>query len=344
MHAAIRAIEYYLPQDTLSNEQLARQFPNWSAEKVRDKTGIESRHVTGKDEYASDLAVQAAQRLLARNIIAPHDVDFLLLCTQSPDYLLPTTACLVQQRLQLPTTTAALDVNLGCSGYVYGLSLAKSLIEAGEARNVLLLTCESYTKHMDPEAFSVRAIFGDAATATLVQSQDSSPEGTPGWMGPFVYGTDGSGKESFILHRGGTRQLTGNAALPPAIANRADLKDPRSLYMDGPAIFSFTLKAVPQSVQQLLDKAELPLDRINWFVFHQANAFMLEHLRNKIRIPQEKFLCDMADCGNTTSSSIPIVLRRMAERGRFRKEDLLMLVGFGVGFSWAAAMVRWFDA
>jgi 3-oxoacyl-[acyl-carrier-protein] synthase-3 len=306
---------------------------------VKAKTGIGSRHIAAAGEYASDLAVEAARKLLAQQVCRPEDIDFLLLCTQSPDYLLPTTACLVQDRLSLPTTMGALDINLGCSGYVYGLSVARGLIEARQARNVLLITCETYSKHMDPGDFSVRVLFGDGAAATLVQAHETAPPQGEQWIGPFVYGTDGRGMSNFILRRGGTRR----PAVPPAPGGGAVARDPDALYMNGPEIFSFALAAVPGSVRALLQSAQLSLENVDLFAFHQANVFMLEHLRKKLKIPSEKFLYAVEDCGNTTSSSIPIVLHRASQQGRLRSGNLVMLVGFGVGYSWAAALVRWFS-
>ena len=260
----------------------------------------------------SDLAVEAAQSFFCEACAHPHDIDYLLFCTQSPDYLIPTTACLLQQRLGLPTTCGALDFNLGCSGFVYGLSLAKGLVECGEARNVLLLTSETSSKHIDPSDFNVRTIFGDGAAATLVQAAPPDPRTGGPWIGPFVYGTDGSGKNTLIVRRGSLRAdpYGGKGAVGPA-----DPEQQRALFMDGPEIFSFTLKAVPQSVHKLLDKARLDLGQIDWFVFHQANRFMLEHLRRKLAIPAEKFVYALSDCGNTVSSTIPIALSRAEAEG-----------------------------
>lgn len=338
MYAAIRAVECHLPSGRLSNEELVRQFPAWTAEAVESKTGIRSRCIAAESELASDLAVEAARKLFRSGACPAEEVDYVLLCTQSPDYLVPTTACLVQQRLGVPTSAGALDFNLGCSGFVYGLSLAKGLIESGEARNVLLLTCETYSKHMDPGDFNVRSIFGDAAAATLIQAQsDAAGDGLP-WIGPFVYGTDGSGGSTLIVRRGSLREGASGTADPAGLGAQPA---PRALFMDGPAIFSFTLKTVPESVRRLLTKARLCLDDVDLFVFHQANRFMLEHLRKKLGIPSGKFVYAMEDCGNTVSSTVPIALCRALREGRIRPGSRLMLVGFGVGYSWCAAMVRW---
>ena len=338
-HAAITAIEYYLPPQTLSNADLVREFPDWTEDKIVSKTGIENRCLAGAEQYASDLAVTAAERLFARNVCARQDVDFILLCTQSPDYLLPTTACLVQSRLGLPTGIGALDINLGCSGYVYGLSLAKGLIETGQAQNVLLITAETYSKHMDPADFSVRAIFGDGAAATLVQAQAAAPEGGP-WLGPFVFGTDGRGESRLISWRGGMRP-------PPAPSpgeDRPARPDPTALSMNGPELFTFTLRVVPECVSALLGRAGLTLPAVDQFVFHQANQFMLEHLRKKLGVPAERFAYALRDCGNTVSATIPIALHRMAAEGRLPAHARVMLVGFGVGYSWGATLLRWRSA
>lgn len=330
----IRAIEYQFPVRTVTNEELASEFPDWSSEKIFSKTGISARRIAGESECASDLAEAAARKLLDRQLCPLQELDFLLVCTQSPDYLLPTTACLLQERLGLPREIAALDINLGCSGFVYGLSIAKSLVASGEARNVLLLTCDTYSKYMDPKDLSVRVLFGDAAAATLIQGTTDPPTQGGEWIGPSLYGTDGSGASKLILRRGGTR----TSSLPTGTAGTSD---PLSLCMNGPEIFAFTLNEVPRSVKGLLDKANAKQEDIDQFVFHQANKFMLEHLRKKLDIPIERFVYSLEDCGNTTSSSIPIALRRAAEQGQIEPGNLLMLVGFGVGYSWGATMVRW---
>jgi len=323
MNARIKAISYFLPEQILDNHELAALFPEWTEERIEQKIGIVKRHVTQKGECASDLAANAAEKLFAETGLEKQSVDYLLLCTQSPDYFLPTTACLLQHRLGLPVTCGALDFNLGCSGFVYGLGLAKGLIETGQAKNVLLLTAETYSKHIEASDKNVRTLFGDAATATWVQGVDDSLER----LGSFVYGTDGSGAKNLIVEAGAMRKPGGEG-------------DPY-LRMDGPAIFTFTLKAVPAAVQALLTKSGLAMEQIDLFVFHQANVFMLESLRKKIKIPQEKFVYALRDFGNTVSSTIPIALVEAERAGRLEKGMTVMLVGFGVGLSWGACLIRW---
>lgn len=201
MNAVISAIEYYLPERVLSTAQLAGEFPEWSIEKIELKTGIRERRVAGENECASDLAFFACRKLFDSGACRPEQIDYILLCTQSPDYFLPTTACLLQERLGIPTTAGALDFNLGCSGYIYGLGLANGLIQTRQAANILLITAETYSKFIHPKDRSVRTIFGDAAAVTLLQSI----EGDFPSLGPFVYGTDGMGAKNLIVKTGGMR-------------------------------------------------------------------------------------------------------------------------------------------
>ncbi len=337
MKAAIRAIEYYLPEKAVTTEQLSAEFPEWSVQKIDEKTGIQARHIAGEDECSSDLAVAAAQKLFASGVCAARDIDYVLLCTQSPDYFLPTTACLIQDRLGIPTSAGALDFNLGCSGFVYGLGLAQGLIESGQATNVLLLTAETYSKFIHPRDRSVRTIFGDAAAATLV----SAVEADGPLIGPFVFGTDGRGANNLIVPTGGLRRARTAETAREITDDSGSVRTQDHLFMDGAEIFNFTLKAVPQSVCQLLERSRKTLEEIDLFVFHQANRYMLEHLRRKIKVPQDKFCVAMSHCGNTVSSTIPIALKHAQLEGRLKPGDLTMLVGFGVGYSWAAGLARW---
>lgn len=335
MKAFLAAVRSVLPQASLDNEELASQYEGWSASKILEKTGIRSRRVTAPGECASDLAVRAAQRLMETTELDPASVDFLLHCTQTPDYMLPTTACVLQHRLGLPTSCGAFDFNLGCSGYVYGLGLAKALIESGQARTVLLLTADTYSKLINPADKSVRTLFGDAACATLVVARDHES-----LVGPFVYGTDGAGAENLIVPTGGMRRPTQFHA-PLISDDSGNARTVNDLYMNGAEVFNFTLRVVPTAVETLLRKADIGADAVDLFVFHQANRFLLDHLRRKLRIPAEKFVIDMEDVGNTVSCSIPLALERAQSQGRLRPGALVMVVGFGVGYSWGATLVRW---
>lgn len=337
MKAQIAAIEYCLPEQVLTNQDLVREFPDWTVEKIAEKTGISRRHIAGDRELASDLAVGAANKLFSSGHATPEEIDFVLYCTQSPDYLLPTTACIVQDRLNIPSTAGALDFNLGCSGFVYGLGLAKGLIETGQADNVLLITAETYSKFIHPGDKSVRTLFGDAAAATLVRGIDETRDA----IGPFVYGTDGSGAKNLIVPSGGMRQPCNSETALAKVDDQGNIRSENNLYMNGAEILTFTLISIPKAFKALLKKADRTMDSIDLFVFHQANKFMLDRLRSKLEIPVEKFVIAYEEFGNTVSSTIPIALKEAENRGQLKPGMKVMLVGFGVGYSWGATLLEW---
>ena len=324
MYAVISAIEYYLPDDVLTNADLAKKFPEWSIEKIYEKTGIQQRHIAADKQCASDLGYMAAKKLFENGSCSPQEVEFLIVCTQSPDYFLPTTACILQDRLNIPTGAGALDFNLGCSGFVYGLGLAKGLIESGQVKNVLFITAETYSKYIDSNDKTVRTIFGDGAAATFLQKKDIGS--FPG-IHSLVFGTDGRGGRNLIVSEGGGRNKSTFTNASP------------KLFMDGSEIYSFTLKAVPKLVKDTLKKASLSINDIDMYIFHQANRYMLDHLKRKIDIPDHKFYVSLENVGNTVSSTIPIALKNAIDEHRINKGDKIMLVGFGVGYSWCASIV-----
>jgi 3-oxoacyl-[acyl-carrier-protein] synthase-3 len=335
--AYIRAIASYLPARELTNEELAASFGDWTAERIEDKTGIATRHIAGEDEFSSDLGTRAAENLFRDESLTPDDIDFLLFCTQTPDYILPTTACVLQHRLGLRTDVGALDVNLGCSGYVYGLSLAKALIEACQVRNVLLVTADTYSKLIHPRDRSVRTLFGDASTATLI----SSCSGEETRLGPFVFGTDGRGAPHLIVPCSGMRQRATLTEPTETIDSHGNVRTQANLFMNGPEIFAFTIKRVPGLVRSVLEKAGRTMDQVDLFVFHQANRYMLEHLRKNLGIAPSRFVICLRDVGNTVSGTVPLALKHAAETGVLKAGQTVCLVGFGVGYSWAACLATW---
>jgi 3-oxoacyl-[acyl-carrier-protein] synthase-3 len=330
MKANIKAISYYLPETVLSNDLINEEFPEWGIEKISSKTGINSRHISGKDEFSSDMAVKAAEKLFKEHNINKSDIDYLLFCTQSPDYFLPTTACIIQEKLGLETSIGALDFNLGCSGFVYGLSLAKGLIAGEMAKNILLITSETYSKFIHPKDKSNKTIFGDAAAATLITSEKGFCS-----IGNFIFGTDGKGAENLIVKQGGMRFPVSNEN-EDKVDEFGNVRNDKNLFMNGTEIFNFTGEFVPKLTEAILEKSNLTKDDIDLFVFHQANKYMLNHLRKKIKIPEEKFFIAMEDCGNTVSSTIPIALYEAQKQGKIGDSKNIILAGFGVGYSWAA--------
>jgi 3-oxoacyl-[acyl-carrier-protein] synthase-3 len=334
MKAKIKAVSYYLPEETLDNDKINELFPEWSVDKISSKTGIYQRHIAGKNEFSSDMAVSAAKKLFDEHNINAADIDYILLCTQSPDYLLPTTACIVQNNLGIPTTAGALDFNLGCSGYIYGLSLAKGLILADIAKNILLITSETYSKYINDSDKSNRTIFGDGASATLICGDGPGLE-----IQGFVLGTDGSGAENLIVKRGGSKYAVSEST-DSNVDEYGNQTNENCLYMNGSEIFNFTIGAVPGLVNDTLQKNNKQLGDIDLFIFHQANKYMLNHLRKKIGIDEGKFLYHIENCGNTVSSTIPIVLKEAVEQNKIAPGMSILLAGFGVGYSWGGVILQ----
>lgn len=330
MRASLQNIEYYFPEKKVTNENLMTEFPDYDFGRFERKVGIKSRYWVSENETALDLAIKACFKLFMN--FDKSTIDFVILCTQSPEYFLPTTACILQDRIGLSKSVGALDFNLGCSGYVYGLSLAKGLVESGQCCNVLLVTAETYSKYIHPLDKSNRAIFGDAASASIISK--SSQEG----LNSFLFGTDGSGAEKLIIKNG--------AAKNPLEANpnlleygSGNFYSDNHLYMNGPDIFNFTLEVIPRFVDDVIKKNGSSIDEIDFFIFHQANAFMLDFLRKKIGVDKERFYVDIEDGGNTVSNTIPIALKRFSEKVIIDKPLKVLLVGFGVGLSWSGGVI-----
>lgn len=324
----IKWIEYHLPEKTLNNEELSSLYPAWSPEKIKKKTGIISRHIASSEVCASDLAYEAAIKLFDKKICQKEEIDFLLFCTQTPDYFLPASACILQDRLGLSRQCGALDLNLGCSGYVYGLGIAKGLIESKQANNVLLLTGDTYSKFLDPHDIGKRTIFGDGASATLVVQQSNSKE-CFGYIGSPIFGTDGSGANNLIVKSGGMRSPNDNSSL-----------NNKFLYINNEEVLLFIEKNVPQLVEKVLEKANLAKENIDIFIFHQANKYILDLLKEKINLPDTKVYLALENFGNTVSSTIPIALRSAFDEKKITGKETVMIVGFGVGYSWAGTVIK----
>ena len=330
MGAFIKDIAYCLPEKVVTNVELEKAFPEWSVDKITNKVGVVERRIAASNETAADLAVMAAEALFTKGTVKREEIDFVLFCSQSPDYKLPSSACIIQDKLGLGTNCGAFDFNLGCSGYEYGLAIAKGLVVGGMAKNVLLLTGETYNKYLHPRDKGNRTIFSDAAAATVISTDGFAV------IGDFVLGTDGSGANHLIVKSGGARfperfnDLSFDEGGNPISSDY--------LYMNGQEIFAFTLTNVPKMVKEVLVKNSLLKDEIDLFVFHQANKYMLEHLRKKLDISKDKFFTNLAKVGNTVSSTIPIALCDAREQGRLKGN--VLLAGFGVGLSWGATIIK----
>lgn len=325
-NAGIGPIAIHFPKIVEDNALLQAENPSWDMKTIGEKTGILSRFIAEENETSADLGFLAAQKLFNEHDIDPASIDFLLLCTQTPDYTLPTTACLLQHRLGLRTDSGALDFNLGCSGFVYGLSLADGLIRAGSAKRILLITAETYSKLIAPTDRSLRTIFGDAAAATLIEPTDQAS------IWGMKFGTDGSGGDTLLAPAGGFRKKEDQ------IQPRARKRWPSELYMDGPSLISFTIGKIPETLDEILKSAGLAKQEIGYYLFHQATHKMLEQLRTVLQIDESKLPIRIAEIGNTVSSTLPILIQQMRDSKELTRSQKNLLVGFGVGWSWAGCV------
>ncbi|WP_337967377.1 ketoacyl-ACP synthase III [uncultured Flavobacterium sp.] len=330
MGMIIKAIEYVYAENKITNKDLEETFPDYDFSKFEEKVGIKNRYWVSENETAFDLALKACEKLFQN--YDRQEIDYILYCTQSPEYFLPTTACILQDKLGMKKNIGALDFNLGCSGYTYGVSLAKGLISSGQVKNVLLVTAETYSKYLHPQDRSNRSIFGDAATATLI-SYSEEEDG----IGDFLFGTDGSGFDKLIVKNGCSR-FPYDSNAPEIIYGTDNTYSDNHLYMNGPDVFNFTNEVIPNFTKEILELNNLDIDKIDQFVFHQANAYMLNFMRKRLKISSDNFFIDLEDGGNTVSCTIPIALKKYSEQ--ISKESTIIIVGFGVGLSWSGGLIK----
>lgn len=335
--ARIAGISTYLPEHILDNAALASVFETWSADKIYEKTGIAERRIAGADETALDMGVAAAERLLLQLDIDRQTIDYLIFCTQAPDYVLPTSACIMQHRLNLPKSIGAFDINLGCSGYVYGLSIAAGLIAGNMAERILFVTADTYSKFIHDEDRSVRTLFGDGASATLIEV---TRDGRTGSIGPFVFGTDGAGAEELIVRTGGARTARTADTAAAQEDEFGNVRSQDNLYMNGAAVMSFTLREVPRLFSELKLRGGTNDEEIDFVVMHQANKFLLDALVKKMKIPPNKAPYCFEKIGNTVSSTIPFVLEDLILGNKIKPGSNVALMGFGVGLSWGGVILK----
>ena len=316
----LERVALYLPEATLGNAELVTRF-GFDRAFLEDKIGVRQRHIAAKDEAVSDMAVKSAESLFAEAPEARDKVELLVLCTQNPDYKLPTTANIIQDCLGLRQTIAAFDINQGCSGYIFGLSVVRSMMIAHGFRSALLLTADGYSKIMDPSDRDTVPLFGDGAAATLLTADG------PGKLGRFTFGSDGSGAKHLIVRGSGSR----NPDMPTT--------GPGALYMNGRAILKFMIRRVPADVDRCLALNGLGRDDIDYFVFHQASGHMLRSLVKEMGLPPQKVPIRIAEVANTVSSTLPIVLAGLGGIGALSGKTVLFC-GFGVGLSWGSTVMR----
>jgi 3-oxoacyl-[acyl-carrier-protein] synthase-3 len=319
-------ISTYFPEDILTNEKLAGIFPKTSPEQIFKATGIKQRYISAPKEISSDMAVKAAENLFKEYAYDRNKIDFLIFCSETSDYIAPTTSCIIQDRLGLSKQIGCIDLPYGCSGYIYGLGIANGLLAAGMATNVLFLTADVETKVIHPTDLELRSIFSDLASANILSKNKQKQH--------FVFGTDGSGHKNLLVDHSGFRNPYRDNKLAKQLPNG-------QLKMKSTEVFLFAVKAVPKLVHETLEKYNYSIEDVDLFVFHQASYFILEVIRKKIKVPKEKFFINIEGVGNSVSSTIPVALKEAEEKGILKRGMKVMLAGFGIGYSWGATIIKY---
>jgi 3-oxoacyl-[acyl-carrier-protein] synthase-3 len=329
----IAGISSAVPERTLGVADVAAQFGEEQAGKIVESVGVQTRHVVSNNTCTSDLCFAAAESVLKELAWEKNSIDALIFVTQTPDYVIPATSCALHGRLGLGKQCLAFDVNLGCSGYVYGLGLASRLVGAGNIRRALLLVGDTATRIVCEQDRSAAPLFGDAGTATAIEFDADAPEMT------FDLGTDGNGADQLIIPAGSFRQPHTDQTAIPTERENGNIRSDEHLFMNGAEVFMFTLAEVPGLVKRTMAGAGWTMDETDAVILHQANAFMLGHLRKRMKIPEEKLTLALSDYGNTSSASIPLAITHTWAEKQIKRPMKFVLGGFGVGWSWAGAAV-----
>ena len=331
----IESIAYALPARRLTNDDLKREYPNWDFDRLKERTGVLSRYIASDEETALDFALRACERLASQDQLNATEIDALIFCTQSPDYIMPANSSILHGKLGLSSRAMAFDITLACSGYVYGLQLADSLIRSGTAQRVLLATSDTYSRYIHPGDRATRCLFGDGGAVSIISAADGESA-----IRAIRCGSAGRHYEKFIIPAGGMRQPRTETTGCATVDRSGNVRSVENIKMDGIGVLSFFNATVPCALKEVLAENGLSLSDIDLFVFHQASQIVLDTLRNALHIPEEKMIYDLAEVGNLVSASIPVALKRALDSGRAKKGQLAVLCGFGVGLSWGTALVN----
>jgi 3-oxoacyl-[acyl-carrier-protein] synthase-3 len=335
MRVKIKDIDYYLPERLVTNEELQRENPNWDMSSIEERVGVLRRHIAGDDETALDLSVQACKKLFSRSEDAKEQIDAIIFCTQSNDYILPPNSCILHKILDLGEDVFAFDFNHACSGYPYGLALSQGLICSGIAKNILLVNADTYSKYISKQDRSVRVLFGDGAAVSWIVVSDSKQG-----IIDIQCSTYGNFYDKFIIPAGGCRMQKCKETAIPRTDDSGNIRTLENIRMDGMGVLSFVNSKIPKQIKQILHQNGLAINDIDLFIFHQASKLALDKLTHLLAIKPEKVYQNLEDVGNTVSASIPIALKNALDNGRLSTGDKVLLSGFGVGFSWGTAIIE----
>jgi 3-oxoacyl-[acyl-carrier-protein] synthase-3 len=335
MNIGIECIEYHLPEKLVTNSEMQLLHPNWDIEKVSAKSGVFKRHIASISETAFDLASEAIEKLFLNNNIDKKDIDGIIFCTQSPDYIMPSNAFLVHKHFKFNSRVWAFDYNLACSGYVYGISIARGMIMSGMGKKVLLVNADTYSKYIHPEDRSTSVLFGDGAAASIISERESD-----GIM-DILLASSGEEFDSFYIPAGGCRIPLSEITKELVFDHSGNPRTLENIHMNGFAVWKFISRTVPEQIVNILDKNNLALEDIKLFVFHQASKLTLDSLIKSLNIDSNKVYLNLDKVGNTVSASIPIALKFAEIDGKLNKGDLVLISGFGVGLSWGSIIINY---
>lgn len=325
MSVVLRAVSSYIPQRRLSNEELAIKLDT-TDEWIRSHTGIGARHVADDGVLTSDMAADAARQAMAKARIGPHDLDLIVVATVTPDYFgFPSTACIVQAKIGA-FGCAAFDVSAGCTGFIYALDVASSMLEARHGRHALVIGAEQLTRIIDWEDRSTAVLMGDGAGAAILSRIDEPGRGCLS----FILGADGGGAMDLYLQQ--SARFSAFTREAPTV--------PR-LYMNGKKVYDFAVKSITVLIERIMHQTAYKLSDFTWIVPHQANARIVQAAGKRFGIPEEKFFMNIDEYANTSAASIPLALAEMDSKGLLKQNDLIMLLGFGAGLTYGASVIRW---
>lgn len=327
-------IEYVLPDKVVTNADLHNENPDWDMRNVEIKSGVVQRHIAGEDETAFNLATRACDKLFGDGRHNKADIDAIIFCTQSPDYIMPSNAFLLHEYLELEENVLAFDYNLACSGYVYGLAIARSLIVSGTATKVLLATGDTYSRYINAGDRSARVLFGDGAAVSLIVASDSE-EG----IRDVMLATSGKHHRKFYIPAGGCR-LPRVVDPTNEIDGSGNVRTQNDIHMDGMGVWSFIQSTVPKQIRSLMERNTITADDIDLFVFHQASKMTLESLTKALRLNESKVYLNLSQTGNLVSASLPIALKNAIAEGRIQPGNMILISGFGVGLSWGSLLMK----
>jgi len=334
MGIIISDIEYHLPNILLTNTQIKKSHPSWDVDKISLKTGVYNRHISEQGETAYDLSVHAVKKLLNNSNIRKEDIGGIIFCTQSPDYIMPSNSFLIHKEFNFPSNVWCFDYNLACSGYIYGLAIARGLLDTKMANHILLINADTYSKYINSDDRSTSLLFGDGSAASILTFCDEDS------LLDIALASDGSAYQSFYIPAGGIRTPYSDNTSIEIQDIVGNFKSKENIHMDGKKVFNFISKTVPIQISNLLKKNNLEINDISQFIFHQASMFTIDALINTLGLDISKCFINIENIGNTVSASIPIALKNAIDQGKIKKGDIILLSGFGVGLSWGTTLLK----